>query len=92
MAKIVIHNPVGPEVEQNEGTIALPPLRESGAAVLENGKQNAEFLMTAIVEELAERYGVTLATVAHTKVAPTPKEMLDEVVAASDWVLVGSAD
>ena len=92
MAKIAVHNPIGPELETSDGNTNMPLLRESVAGVLENGKQNAEFIMTAIVEEMGKQYGVIPSGVSHTRVAATPKEILDDLAAKSDWVLVGSAD
>lgn len=92
MATIVVHNPIGAELETGSGNTDLPLLRESGAGVLVNGKQNAEFIMTAIIEEMGKQYGVVPTDVSHIRVAATPKESLDDLVAKSDWVLVGSAD
>jgi hypothetical protein len=92
MATIAVHNPIGPEPAASGSNSELPLLRESSAGVLENGKQNAEFIMTAIVEQLGVQYGVMPSGVSHTRVAPTPTETLDELSAKSDWVLVGSAD
>ena len=92
MAKIILHNPTGPELVRDAGDPKLPRLRESTAGVLVNGKQNAELVMTSILAGLRERYGVTQAVVAHTVSAVTKQEIIDELAAKCDWVIVGSSD
>ena len=92
MAKITLHNPQAPELSRDAGSPGLPPLRESTAGVLTNDKQHSELVMTAIVEELGKRFGVTNALVAHTASGGIKQETVDELAAKCDWVFVGSSD
>lgn len=91
MLRIV--NPTAPEAELIEGSGGLARLAGSKVAVLENGKQHAELILTTIAELLGPQHGVELVTVAHKKVAAAADPaVIDELVELADWVLVGSAD
>ena len=92
MAKITLYNPQAPELSRDSGNPDLPPLRESTAGVLTNDKQNSELVMSAILEELGTRYGVTNAVVCHTASGGIRQDTVDELAAKCDWVIVGSSD
>ena len=92
MAKVTLHNPQAPELTRDAGSPDLPALRESTAGVLTNDKQNSELIMTAVVEELGKCYGVTHAMVAHNASRGIKQEVIEELAAKCDWVLVGSSD
>ena len=91
--RLQIVNPTAPEPGLIVGSGGLSHLAGSRVAVLENGKQHAELLLTTIAGLLGSEHGVELVTVAHKSVAaPAPSEVVDELVRSVDWVLVGSAD
>jgi hypothetical protein len=91
--KLQIVNPTAPEPGLVVGSGGLSRLAGSRVAVLENGKQHAELLLTTIAQELRTGHGVELVTVAHKSVAAAaPPDVIDALVDQADWVLVGSAD
>ncbi|MFN0091529.1 MAG: hypothetical protein ACKVWR_14875 [Acidimicrobiales bacterium] len=91
--KLQIVNPTAPEAEVQAGSGGLAKLAGSRVAVLENGKQHAELILTAIAELLGPDHGVELVKVAHKRVAAAADPaVIEELVQAADWVLVGSAD
>ena len=93
MARVLIHNPSAPapRVEQPSGS--LVPLAESRAGILANGKQHAELVMSAVVDRLAEQYGVIKAGIGRiTTSSRSDPAVLEEMSRAADWVIVGSAD
>jgi hypothetical protein len=91
--KLRIVNPTAPEPALVVGSGGLSTLGGSRVGVLENGKQHAELLLRSIAELLGAEHGVELVTVAHKGIAaPASQEVIDELVAETDWVLVGSAD
>jgi hypothetical protein len=68
----------------------------SGARVglLENGKQNAKLLLEEVADALRDRYGVGDVRLWRKEVfsAPAPPELVDEMSAASDVVVIGVGD
>jgi hypothetical protein len=93
MATIKVHNPSAPEVSSSADIREFPPIRESRAGVLENSKQHAELVMTEVVRQLGDRYGVVHAATGHKPVsAPAPPEVVEEFARSCDWAIVGSAD
>jgi hypothetical protein len=77
-------------------TLASRPADLGGVRVglLENGKQNARRLLEDVADVLRERYGVGDATLRRKELfsAPAPPELVDELSAASDVVVVGVGD
>ncbi len=93
MAKVQVHNPSAPEQEPAAATAQMTDLRESRVGILENGKQHARLLLSAIVDDLAQRLGAIPSVVGHKSAsAPAEPEVIDELAGRSDWVFVGSAD
>ena len=93
MSNVELHNPTAPEASAQGSVQDLPEIRESIVAVLENGKQHAELILTQIAKNLSEKYGVVHSMTRHKPVStPTDPAILDELAANADWVLVGSAD
>ncbi len=91
--RIELVNPTAPEPEAAVGSGGLGRLQGSRVGVLENGKQHAELLLASVAELLGPDHGVQLVTVAHKSVAAAADPaVIDELVANTDWVLVGSAD
>ncbi len=70
----------------------LGALRGRRAGILDNGKQNAGVLMSAIVERLRADHGVAEVVRREKPVAgpPSPEAVAD--LSRCDFVLVGSAD
>jgi hypothetical protein len=62
--------------------------------LLENGKQNARLLLEDVATVLRERYGAGDATLRRKEIfsQPAPPELVDELSAASDVVVVGVGD
>ncbi len=90
---IELHNPTASEPAADGDVRDLPEIRESIVGILENGKQHAKLILTAIAENLGERYGVIHAMTRHKPVStPADPQILDELANSTDWVLVGSAD
>lgn len=94
MATIRVYDPTAPS-SPREGRLAprLASLRGTVAGILDNGKANAGTLMTAVVEELRARHGVRDVLVRKKPVAgPASPQVIADLKAACDFVLVGSAD
>lgn len=93
VAAIRLYNPTARGTSTGQETAARLRLNGIRIGVLENGKQNARDAMVAMVDELAQRHGVTLSVVLHKEVAvPASPEAVEELAATSDLVLVGSGD
>ena len=93
MATVQVHNPTAAEPQSQEIATQMRGLRESRVGILENGKQHAELVLSAIVDDLSRQYGVIKSVVGHkTAAAPAAPEVIDELAEHSDWVFVGSAD
>jgi hypothetical protein len=77
-------------------TLAQRPADLSGASVglLENGKQNARLFLEDVADVLRERYGAAEITLRRKELfsAPAPPELIDELSAASDVVVIGVGD
>ncbi|MCH2171031.1 hypothetical protein MK489_09630 [Myxococcota bacterium] len=90
-----VHNPAG-EVEVSGVVRAMGPPRLTGKriAILDNGKPNADLLMSRIVQGLTERFGGRGVGTWQKQTAATPCEadVLDALVAGADLVVTGSAD
>ena len=67
-------------------------LRSCRVGILDNGKPNADVLLGRVAELLVERAGAGPVRVWRKPAATYPAAVIDEVVAASDVVLTGSAD
>jgi hypothetical protein len=68
-------------------------LRGTVAGILDNGKANAGLLMAAIVDELKARHGVRDVIMRKKPVAgPASPQVIADLKANCDFVLVGSAD
>ncbi len=93
MAKVLVHNPTAGPPESQESTAEMREMRESRVGILVNEKQHAELVLSAMVDRLAHDYGVIKSMIRH-KITTGPAEpaVIDELVASSDWVLLGSAD
>ncbi len=93
MAKVLVHNPTAPTSAEHHAPLRFPSLRESRVGILENTKPNAELLMSHIVWDLGQKYGVIKTMTGHKPSADrADPAVLDELAESSDWVLVGSAD
>jgi hypothetical protein len=94
MANTRVYDPTAP----SSVTVgALAPrrgeLRGTVAGILDNGKANAGLLMGAIVDELKARHGVRDVIVRKKPVAgPASPQVIADLKAGCDFVLVGSAD
>lgn len=62
--------------------------------LLENGKQNASLLLSEVAAVLRDRYGVGDVTRRRKEVfsQPAPPELVDELSAEADVVVVGVGD
>ena len=93
-----IMDPTGRTQGEATAGLALAPRRAalSGVTVglLENGKQNARLFLEEVAGVLRERYGVGEATLRRKEVfsAPAPPELVDEMSAESDVVVIGVGD
>ena len=93
MARVVLHNPSAPAPKEEQPSGSLIPLAESRAGILANGKQHAELVMSAVIDRLAQQYGVIKAGTGRiTTSSRSDPVVLDEMSRAADWVIVGSAD
>jgi hypothetical protein len=70
----------------------LATLRGRRAGILDNGKQNAGDLMTAIVERLRASHGVADVVKREKPVAGPPSAQVVADLSECDFILVGSAD
>ena len=68
------------------------PLAGARIGVLDNSKPNADVLLRRLAELLVERHGAASITRWQKPGASRPAAAIEEVVAASDLVLTGSAD
>jgi hypothetical protein len=91
--KITVYDPTA-EPRSLGVTLAarLDTLRGRRAGILDNGKQNAGYLMSAIVERLRETHGVTDVVKREKPVAGPPSEQVVADLSRCDFALVGSAD
>lgn len=94
MANFRVYNPTAPEASSGAEETALGNVREARVSILDNNKQNAKAALLTLAGGLAERYGTVLAVQGHKASAggPAKPETVDELVAKSDLVLIGSAD
>ena len=67
-------------------------LRRLRVGILDNSKPNADVLLARVAELLVEREGAGPVAVWRKPGASRPAAVIDEVVAACDVVLTGSAD
>ena len=91
---ITVYEPTAP-ARTSGGSLAprLESFKGKRAGVLENGKANAGLLMSAAAADLHERYGVRSVLVRTKPVAgPASPEVVQDLLRACDFVLVGSAD
>src|SRR5579871_1088432 len=77
-------------------TLAPRPAELSGVriGVLENGKQNARPLLEDVAGILRERYGAGEATLRRKEIfsQPAPPELIDELSALADVVVIAVGD
>ena len=77
-------------------TLATRPADLKGARVglLENGKQNARLLLEDVAAVLRDRYGAGDVTLRRKEIfsQPASAELVDELSAASDVVVIGVGD
>ena len=94
MGTVRVYDPTAPS-SVRRGALAPRPAGLEGtvAGILDNGKANAGLLMSGIVEELKARYGVRDVLVRKKPVAgPASPQVVADLKANCDFVLVGSAD
>jgi hypothetical protein len=94
MATVRVYDPTAPSAV-TAGRLAPRPaaLQEAVAGILDNGKANAGLLMGAIVDDLKARHGVRDVLVRTKPVAgPAAPQVIADLKANCDFVLVGSAD
>lgn len=94
MATVRVYDPTAPSSVRG-GRMAPRPVALNGtvAGILDNGKANAGLLMAGIVDHLKEQYGVRDVIVRKKPVAgPAAPQVIADLKANCDFVLVGSAD
>ncbi len=94
MSRVRVYDPTAPS-SIRDGRLAPRPehLQGTVAGILDNGKANAGMLMAGIVEQLKSRYGVKDVLVRKKPVAgPASQQVVADLKANCDFVLVGSAD
>lgn len=94
MGTVRVYDPTAPS-SVRQGQMAPRPAMLVGtvAGILDNGKANAGLLMAAVVDELKARYGVRDVIVRKKPVAgPAAPQVIADLKAGCDFVLVGSAD
>ncbi|PYN60658.1 MAG: hypothetical protein DMD92_06325 [Candidatus Rokuibacteriota bacterium] len=69
-----------------------PSLRGLRVAILDNSKPNADVLLGRVAELLVERAGAGPVAVWRKPGSSHPATVIDEVAAAADVALTGSAD
>ena len=93
-----ILDPTGLTSRATAPAFTLAPRRAdiAGATIglLENGKQNARRFLEDVAEVLRERYGAGEATLRRKELfsAPAPPELIDQLSAESDVVVIGVGD
>ena len=93
-----ILDPTGLSGKTTTVGLSLAPRREdlTGATVglLENGKQNARRFLEDVADILRERYGAGQATLRRKEnfAQPAPAELIDQLSAESDLVVIGIGD
>jgi hypothetical protein len=93
-----IMDPTGQSSREVADGLALAERRPdlSGATVglLENGKQNARLFLEEVAGVLRGRYGVGDVTLRRKEIfsAPAPPELVDQMSAESDVVVIGVGD
>lgn len=93
-----IMDPTGQTASETKGGLALAkrPADLSGTSVglLENGKQNARLFLEEVAGVLRERYGIGDITLRRKEIfsAPAPPELVDQMSAESDVVVIGVGD
>jgi hypothetical protein len=77
-------------------TLAPRPAELSGVKIglLENGKQNARRLLEDVADVLRERYGAGEAQLRRKEIfsQPAPPELVEELSAQSEVVVIGVGD
>jgi len=77
-------------------TLAPRPADLAGVRIglLENGKQNARRLLEVVADLLRERHGAGEVTLRRKEIfsQPAPPELVDELSASSEVVVVGVGD
>ncbi len=93
-----ILDPTGLAGTDTKAGLELAPRRAdlAGATVglLENGKQNARRFLEDVADVLRERYGADEATLRRKEnfAQPAPAELIDQLSAESDLVVIGIGD
>jgi hypothetical protein len=93
-----ILDPTGLSGKTTSVGLELAPRRGdlSGVTIglLENGKQNASLFLTDVADILRERYGAGEARLRRKEnfAAPAPPELIDQLSAESDLVVIGIGD
>jgi hypothetical protein len=94
MGTIRVYDPTAPSSARGASLAPRPAtLRGTVAGILDNGKANAGLLMSAVIEELKSSHGVRDVVVHKKPVAgPASPQVIADLKASCDFVLVGSAD
>ncbi len=93
-----ILDPTGLTGKDTKAGLELAPRRAdlTGVTVglLENGKQNARLFLEEVADVLRERYGAGDATLRRKEnfAQPAPPELIDQLSAESDLVVIGIGD
>jgi hypothetical protein len=93
-----ILDPTGLSSREAAPSLTLAPrpsdLRGVRIGLLENGKQNARLLLEHVADLLRDRYGAGEATLRRKEnfAQPVSPELVDELSADSDVVVVGVGD
>ncbi len=100
--RVRIYDPCGPIADPALGPLTAPRARPDSVrglriGVLDNGKPNADVLLTTLAEELVRRYGalpglVTTKGDGANAATPARPDVLDRLSKEVDVTLVGSAD
>ncbi|MBV9942098.1 MAG: hypothetical protein JO262_08235 [Solirubrobacterales bacterium] len=93
-----ILDPTGLSARETSPAFTLAPrpggLRRARIGLLENGKQNARRFLEDVADVLRERHGAGEVTLRRKELfsAPAPAELIDELSAESDVVVIGIGD
>jgi hypothetical protein len=89
-----ILRPPGAAAEVSVRTLAARPrtLRDRRVAVLDNAKPNADALLNSLADGLVRQAGVASVRRWRKPSASRPADNLEEIAAAADVVVTGSAD
>jgi hypothetical protein len=91
--RVTLYDPTAePKAMGAELAPRLATLRGARGGILDNGKANAGFLMSAILDRMRATHGVTDVVKRRKPVAGPPSAEVVADLSRCDFVLIGSAD